>query len=130
MGGPLSCTMANFYMCHVENQILREESLKPSIYCRYIDDIFVIVRDNNHLTELKEAFISNSVLNFTHELSIDNKLPFLDVMLENRNNELKRSVYTKPTKSQECIKYDCDAPLRYKHNVINTLAVESSMENL
>ena len=31
------------------------------------------------------------------------------------------TVYTKPTKTQDCIKYECDAPPRYKHNVVYTL---------
>ena len=43
MGSPLSCTMANFFMCHHENKVLEHIKQKPAIYCRYVDDIFVCV---------------------------------------------------------------------------------------
>ena len=117
MGGPLSCTMANYYMAHIENRILSDPSLKPSLYARFIDDIFVMVRDENHMEALKEAFSNNSVLRFTHEMSVSNKLPFLDVLLEIKNGKFYRSVYTKPTKSQDCINYNCEAPERSKQGL-------------
>ena len=52
MGGPLSCTMANFYLCHVENQIMEISSVEPSLYCRFMDDIFAEVKDESHLNLL------------------------------------------------------------------------------
>ena len=53
---------------------------------------------------------------------MNNKLPFLDVLLDNSNREkYLRNVYTKPTKTEECINYECDAPNRYKIGVIKTL---------
>ena len=77
MGGPLSCTLANFYMCEIENKILDVPDTKPSLYARFVDDIFIEVRDENHLIELKNTFVNESGLNFTHELSVNNKLSFL-----------------------------------------------------
>ena len=121
MGGPLSCTMANFYMTHIENNVLDIECLKPELYGRFIDDIFLLVRKEEHLLALKQSFKDNSVLNFTHEMSINNKIPFLDVQLEIKNGMFFRSVYTKPTKSQDCINYDCDAPDKCIIGVLYTL---------
>ena len=121
MGGPLSCTLANFYMAHIENQVLSNINIKPKIYARFVDDIFLVVRDEYHLIQLKNAFIANSKLNFTHEIGVDNKLPFLDVLLEATDSKYTRYVYSKPTSAEECIRYDCDAPERYKSGVIYTL---------
>ena len=122
MGSPLSCTMANFYMAHIENEILDSNIRKPKIYSRYIDDIFVVVEDLDHLLQLQQLFKEKSVLDFTYETSIENKLPFLDVLLDNtRPDNYNTSVYTKPTKSQDCINFECDAPTRYKSGVIKTL---------
>ena len=85
-------------------------------------DLVGFVRNENHLMELKNKFIERSVLNFTHELSIDNKLPFLDVLIDSSNrHRYLRSVYTKPTRSDDCINYKCDAPERYKTGVLKTL---------
>ena len=120
MGGPLSCTLANFYMAHIENQILSDTNLKPIIYARFIDDIFVVVENEQKLIQLKNAFIANSKVNFTHECNVNNKLPFLDVLLEATSNKYIRYVHTKPTNAEECIRYNCDAPDRYKTGVIYT----------
>ena len=37
MGSPLSCVIANFYLCHIENEIMEDAALKPSLYSRFID---------------------------------------------------------------------------------------------
>ena len=70
---------------------------------------------------MKNALIANSKVNFTHECSVENKIPFLDVLLEINGAKYDRHVYRKPTSAEECIKYNCDAPDRYKTGVIYTL---------
>ncbi|XP_076048070.1 uncharacterized protein LOC143029258 [Oratosquilla oratoria] len=39
MGSPLGVLFANFFMGTIETKFLAE--VRPSIYCRYVDDIFV-----------------------------------------------------------------------------------------
>ena len=122
MGGPLSCTLANYFMCEVENKILENVHIKPHLYARYIDDIFLEISNEKELIYLKSLFIQESGLNFTHEMNVNNVLPFLDVLIDNQDKEkYARAVYTKPTKSQDCINFECDAPERYKTGVIKTL---------
>ena len=66
------------YLGHLE-QVIFEENHKPSLYARYVDDIFLQVDDLQTLIDLKSQFENNSVLNFTYELNVNGKLPFLDV---------------------------------------------------
>ena len=51
-------------MCHIENSILDSEpEFKPTTYCRYIDDIFIITDTIDNLLKLKQSFygcLSNS----------------------------------------------------------------------
>ena len=69
MGSPIGLTFANFYICDLEIKILDDNPhLKPTIYCRYIDDIFVGTQDMTKLQDLKTALQNNSVLTFTHEI--------------------------------------------------------------
>ncbi|XP_047739936.1 uncharacterized protein LOC125178985 [Hyalella azteca] len=68
MGCPLGPTFAEYYMCKIKNQVLSDEQIKPELYCRYVDDIFVVVRDEEQLRNLRLAFEMNSVLKFTYEL--------------------------------------------------------------
>ena len=62
MGSPLGVTFANFYMCHLENSVLDiQPNIKPIVYCRYINEIFLIIKIIDQLTKLKDWFESNSV---------------------------------------------------------------------
>ena len=42
MGFPLSSVLANVYMEYLEEMALRSTTLKPSIWLRYVDDIFFL----------------------------------------------------------------------------------------
>ena len=79
MGSPLGPSFANFYMGYLEHQtfIANTNITKPTIYARYIDDIFILTENEDQIIKLKQAFEENSVLKFTYELNINNKLPFL-----------------------------------------------------
>ena len=66
--------------------------------------------------------IRNSVLNFTKEVGINDKLPFLDVLINSADKDkYATEVYIKPTKGQDCLNYECEAPERYKTGVLKTL---------
>merc|ERR1712030_59566 len=61
MGSPLGPTFANFYMGNLEHETFQKTE-KPIVYCRYIDDIFVLVKNENEILQLKNSFESNSIL--------------------------------------------------------------------
>ena len=77
MGSPLGVLFADAYMCYVEDQVLKH--CRPHIYKRCVDDVYVEVENVDALRQLKSAFESASVLKFTTEIGLNNKLPFLDV---------------------------------------------------
>ena len=72
------------------------------MFCRYVDDIYVAIPNEEHLQHLKYQFEENSVLNFTHEIKA-NKLSFLDIDIEIINNRYNLSVFRKATDSGKCI---------------------------
>ena len=45
-----------------------QSNLKPTIYCGYFDDIFVLAKDIDQVLKLRHDPKSNSVFNFTCEL--------------------------------------------------------------
>ena len=51
MGSPLGVLFANFYMGTIENKIFKCYR-KPLVYCRYIDDIFVVTKFDRDVTQL------------------------------------------------------------------------------
>ena len=43
MGSPLGCTMANFFLGHLETLIFKDQMpFHPKLYVRYIDDVFAV----------------------------------------------------------------------------------------
>ena len=95
MGSPLGPLFANFYMSEVEAKTLSDKNIAPHIYCRYVDDIFVDIKDTDHLHALIEHLQTNSALRFTYELNVQNKLPFLDVMVTSEHNKFTTTVHRK-----------------------------------
>ena len=106
------------YMCHLENQVLN--AVKPAIYCRYVDDIFVEVKDEAQLQTLKTSMEKESCLRFTTELSVENRIPFLDIDISQEDGTLKTKVYRKPTNAGHCMNGQSECPTRYKASVIRT----------
>ncbi|XP_076029787.1 uncharacterized protein LOC143018312 [Oratosquilla oratoria] len=117
MGSPLGVLFANFFMGMVEKETLNCFK-KPSIYARYIDDIFVKVDCKSELPLLKDILQEISGLNFTIEFSQENKLPFLDILVQQSPLYFKTSVYTKPTNPGLCLNGMSECPQRYKDSTI------------
>ena len=77
-----------------ENRIFN--SIKSPIYLRYIDDILILANNWNEINIPQDAFQKNSVLNFTHELNKNNKIFFLNVLIDtNNDNKFTTSTYKK-----------------------------------
>ena len=117
MGSPLGPTFANFFMSEVETRALDNIDEILEVYCRYIDDIFLLCSEGT-LQSLKNEMILISGLNFTYETSINDKLPFLNVMVEKEEGSFRTSVYRKPTDVGACMNACGDAPKQYKTSVI------------
>ena len=95
-----------------EQQAIDNSLLKPFIWWRFIDDIFMIW---THGEEHLKSFIGflNSIhpsIKFTHEYSnsLHQTLPFLDVQVHLIHNHIETDLHTKPTdKHQYLLKTSC-----------------------
>jgi hypothetical protein len=121
MGSPLGVAFANFYMCHIENSVLSNTEAKPSTYCRYVDDCYVVVRSPDQLEKLRQELEANSVLRFTTEISINNKLNFLDVQIDTTTGHYSTAVYKKPTCADTYLNAESECPERYKIGTVKAL---------
>ena len=118
MGNPLGPTFSEFYMSYIENTVF-SRTPKPRLYVRYVDDILVLLDDENHIKILQTEFQNVSVLKFTYELNINNTIPFLDVLVDNNQNEYITTPYKKPTSQNSCLlNFQSECPSRYKEAVI------------
>ena len=119
MGSPLGPTFANFYMGNLEQHIFQDSNKRPNLYARYVDDIFVQIKDFEELIKLQNLFQSSSVLMFTYEMNVNDKLPFLDVNVDASEQNFKTTVYHKPTSQGNCLNAQSECIERYKTSVIN-----------
>ena len=123
MGSPLAPVLANLFMCHYEKEWLNSyDVVSPSYYTRYVDDIFSVF--NSH-DEAKRFF---SYLNsrhpnvkFTMETEVHKVIPFLDVLIDNRNNILSTTTYHKLTYSGLLLNFDSFTSRFYKISLIKCL---------
>ena len=126
MGSPLGPSFANFYMGDLEDRLFKIIK-KPKMYCRYIDDIFILADNINEIHCLKETFENFSVLKFSIELNKNNELPYLDVLINNDNNvDFKLNVYRKPTNNEMVLDGRSECPTRYKNSVINSFLIRAN----
>ena len=124
MGSPVSPTLANIFLCHHEENWLRDcpPEFKPVQYHRYVDDTFTCFSRPHH----PEQFLSylNSKhpnINFTLEYPTGNSLPFLDCNVSFSNGTFSTSVYRKATFTGLGTNFNSYVHSGFKLNAIRTL---------
>ena len=121
MGSPLGPTLANIFVGYQEQQLF-SRIVKPSVYFRYVDDTFVILRNDEERAEFHQLLNSlHPNLRFTYEVESNNKLPFLDVTVEKCDKAYTTYVYRKPTFTGQYIRWDSFCDKRRKLNLIKCL---------
>jgi hypothetical protein len=124
MGNPLGPTMANVFLCYHEKRWLDECPIefKPVYYRRYIDDTFLLFRDNSHISKFLDYLNSKHTnIEFTSEVEKDCKLNFLDVTVVQDNDKFITTVYRKDTFTGLGMNYSSFVPKSYKVNLIHCL---------
>ena len=124
MGYSLGPTLANSFLCYREKRWLDKcpEEFKPVFYKRYVDDIFVLFRKEEHLKLFLNYFNScHENIKFTSQKETNNKLSFLDIEISREKNQFITSVYRKPTLSGAFSHFDSFIPRGYIFNLVSTL---------
>ena len=79
MGSPLAQILTNWFVTSKWNfQIQTNWKEKPLFYTRYVDDIFVVTKNESELTNFyHEMNFLHPNLEFTLKRPVDGKLPFV-----------------------------------------------------
>ena len=124
MGSPLGPALANAFLCHHEKYWIEDCPLSyaPVFFARYVDDIFVLLRSNDHITRLA-AYMSSKHpnINFTFEMEKDGVLPFLDVNVYRDSDRFSTTVHRKNTFSGVFTNFTSFLPETYKRGLVSTL---------
>ena len=69
-------------------------NFKPVFYRRYVDDTFILFRDQAHILDFFTYMNSQHPnISFTYEIESENKLSMLDVTVEKEHNTFSTSVF-------------------------------------
>ena len=96
MGSPLGPLLANFFLSHVEKNLVQlDMDYSPIVYRRYVDDTFLVFREPSHVSRCLDYFNSLCELSFTSEVAVNKSLPFIGLSVDNNCDELGFSVFRK-----------------------------------
>ncbi|XP_070546342.1 uncharacterized protein [Ptychodera flava] len=111
MGTRMAPQFANIFMADLEQRFLNSYPLKPRVYFRFIDDIFMIwTHGLDALKKFYQDFNSfHNTINFTMEYS-DNTINFLDTTVKIRDDHLETRLYRKPTDSRSYLQPSSSHP--------------------
>ena len=121
MGSPVSPPVANLFMADLESKALRSFSGAPSVWYRYVDDVLSIVKRS--LVKDFLDHLNSQHGGFTVEVDKEGRLPFMDVLLQRRENGMiSTEVYRKPTHTERYLRFDSHHLLGAKKAVFGALA--------
>ncbi|CAI2738781.1 unnamed protein product [Dicrocoelium dendriticum] len=123
MGSPLGPFLADVFMGMLEQSKLRSVIESLSLYCRYVDDIFILLHSSRNIEDLTYTFNqAHTALKFTSEVEEDRSFHFLDVNMKRLDDgSLQRGVYRKRTWNGQYTNFYSFVPLRSKRNLIFSL---------
>lgn len=117
MGSPASPIVADIVMEKLLDTVISNLAVKPKILTKYVDDLFIILRDSAIDEVLTKFNGFHQNIKFTVEKEINSRLPYLDILIIRGNNGLKTDWYQKPTASGRIVNFFSKHPKRI---IINT----------
>ena len=126
MGTRCAPNYAIIFMAELEKDYLNTCTLKPTLWKRYIDDIFMIWQHGSEELNIFLEQLNNfhPSIKFTEEHSNEG-LPFLDTYIYLEDGTLKTRVYHKPTDNKQYLHYESCHPLQQKNSIPYSLLVRA-----
>jgi hypothetical protein len=128
MGSPISPIIANIFMEEFEKNVLQTFPDGPSVWLRYVDDTFVIIK-----REMKDLFLNHintqyRTIKFTLDEGSDSgELAFLDCLVQrNADGGFTTKVYRKPTHTNRYLNYDSSHSYDVKVGIAKSLLTRAN----
>ena len=124
MGSPLRPSLADAFLSYHERNWLNNypQGFTPVFYRRYIDDIFILFKSNDHLKYFQD-FLNSCHINksFSMETEEENKLSFLFAEVICEQGKFTTTIYRQPTFSGVYSNFESFLPWLYKLGIVYTL---------
>ena len=119
MGQRLAPSLAIAFMSKIEAPVL---NLRPKLYCRYIDDCFVICSTQKEIDKCFDLLNRQSeYIKFTREKPRDNWLPFLNVQINLNQSGYIKKWYRKPSNKNILVHYFSTHPSQTKRALLRNM---------
>ena len=99
MESPLRPSLGNAFLLHHKKNWLNScpQGFEPDLYRRYIDDIFVLFKLNDHLKYFQELLYSCRInMSFSMGTERQKKFSFLDIEVIREQGKFSTKIYRKP----------------------------------
>ena len=124
MGTRMAPNYAIIFMHSVEEEIMKNTKLKPRIWRRFIDDVFIVWTYGKETLEEFLNYINQAheTIKFTAEYSTQ-EVPFLDTLVYKLNDRLATKVYHKKTDDKMYLHYSSAHPRIQKDAIPHSLFI-------
>ena len=124
MGTKMAPSYAILFMADFEDQFLKTYPLRPKVWWRYIDDIFILWEhgEDSLKTFLKALNKVHPTIKFTADYSTK-KVNFLDVEITFKGTKLHTDLYTKPTDTHQYLEASSCHPAHCKRSIAYSQAL-------
>ena len=120
-GCPFGPTSANFFLGCIEQKLFENKSdFLPSVYLRYIDDMYCVFdTESASLEFLQKLNSQHATIKFTTEKETNSKsLTFLDVQIQLTDKGYDTCVWRKSTNTGLLLNYKANCPKTWKSGLI------------
>ena len=122
IGSPISPMLADLVLQDLEEVVLKKLSFKIHSHYRYVDDTFLINKNNKIKGTIENFNSYHPRLKFTFELEIDNTLPFLNLLIiKNQDGTLVTNWFRKNTFSGRYLNYLSNHHFKQKIAIMKNL---------
>jgi hypothetical protein len=122
MGSKISPILADICMEKILEKALEKQQNKPTLLIKYVDDCLCIF-ENDQMTAENLLQTLNSIdqkIQFTLEEEKDEKLPYLDILIEREQQKFNTKVYRKPTDKGILLNYNSNHSHATKSTVVRS----------
>ena len=121
MGSPIGPILANIFMVDLETSLMPNLSSYMTVWRRYVDDTICYIDPSSIEIVLDMLNNFHKNIKFTYEIEHQNKLPFLDVLVEREERSISTAVHHKSTNNDIYLHWNSFAPVNWKRGTIKTL---------
>ena len=127
MGSPLGPSLANFFLGHIEEKIFKDLQNPPTVYLRYVDDIFAVFRSDTSFNPFFDLLNKqHPFLKFTFE-EARGSFPFLNVELEINGESVDTWVFRKKTHTGVLLNFSACVPNSWKTGLIKCMLYSAKL---